>query len=248
MNKVKTRRRRAAIAVACAIVAIGVWRYASRSHAGDEARAESPGASPAHVLASSGVSALALALAAAAAPAAPALGPAERSLDVAALRKEFAGRPDAQAEVQRIVAFARFRDRVAAYGAGKDGMSATERTRLAREILAELPEHVARHEIVPVQAQAMTAALLTDAEADPAARAAQLEASRRQWDAYSRQTVGPSPAEDPRFQAYARQSRDIVQQVQSSVPDPQQQQIEIAQRLKALRVQLFDHTPSPGTH
>lgn len=246
MNKVKTRRRRAAIAVACAIVAIGVWRYASRSHAGDEARAESPGASPARVLASSGVSALASA--AAAAPAAPALGPAERSLDVAALRKEFAGRPDAQAEVQRIVAFARFRDRVAAYGAGKDGMSATERTRLAREILAELPEHVARHEIVPVQAQAMTAALLTDAEADSAARAAQLEASRRQWDAYSRQTVGPSPAEDPRFQAYARQSRDIVQQVQSSVPDPQQQQIEIAQRLKALRVQLFDHTPSPGTH
>lgn len=244
MKKVETHRRRVATAAACAIVAIcviGAWRYASRSHAGYGARADSVGASPASVSASSGVSGLAAA-------AASSVGSAERSLDVAALREALAGRPDAQAEVQRIVAFARFRDRVAAFGSGREGMSAAERARLAREILAELPEHVARHEIVPVQAQAMTAALLSDAEADPGVRAAQLEASRRQWDAYSRQTVGPSPAEDPRFQTYARQSRDIVQEVQSSVPDPQQQQIVIAQRLKALRVQLFDQAPLPGTH
>ncbi|MFA8311155.1 phospholipase C accessory protein PlcR, partial [Burkholderia pseudomallei] len=41
-------------------------------------------------------------------------GPAERRLDLVALRKSLEGRDDAQAQVQRIVAFARFRDRIAA--------------------------------------------------------------------------------------------------------------------------------------
>jgi hypothetical protein len=39
-----------------------------------------------------------------------------------------------------------------------------------------------------------------------------------------------------------------VAQVQSSTPDPVQQQAIIAQRLQALRVQLFDHASSPDTH
>jgi phospholipase C accessory protein PlcR len=173
-------------------------------------------------------------------------GPAERALDLAALRKSLAGRADAQAEVQRIVAFARFRDRVAAYGSG-EAMPEKERAELARQILAELPEHVARNEIVPVQAEALSVALLTEIEADPATRNAAIEALRQQWDAYARQTVGPSPAQDSRYQAYAQQSRDIIEQVQASVRDPQEQQLLIKQRLQALRVQLFDRTTSPNT-
>lgn len=175
-------------------------------------------------------------------------GRAERALDVPALRATLAGQPDADAQVRRIVALARFRDQIAAYASGGEAMPAAERAQTARQLLAELPEHVARNEILPVQAQAMTASLLIDAEPDPAARAAKTEAARAQWDAYARQTVGPSPAQDPRALAYAQQSKDIVAQVQSSIPDPPQQQTLIAQRLQALRVQLFDHASSPDTH
>jgi phospholipase C accessory protein PlcR len=175
-------------------------------------------------------------------------GPAERALDVSALRATLAEQADADAQVRRIVALARFRDQIAAYASSGEAMPAAERAQTARQLLSELPEHVARNEILPVQAEAMTAALLIDAEADPAAREAKIAAARAQWDAYARQTVGPSPAQDPRAIAYAQQSKEIVAQVQSSTPDPQQQQTLIAQRLQALRVQLFDHASSPDTH
>ncbi|MGG1949079.1 phospholipase C accessory protein PlcR [Trinickia sp. NRRL B-1857] len=227
---------RRAVLLAAVIVAVAVWRYERSSLAATEVPAVASGAPMASP------------------PASPAKetraepGPAERALDLAALRRALAGRPDAQAQLQRIVAFARFRDLVAAYGNGKQNMSAADRTRLARQILAELPEHVARNEVLPLQAEAMTAALLMDADPDPLTRSADLEASRRQWDAYARQTVGPSPAQDPRYVAYAQQSQEIFREVQATVADPRQQQVVIAQRLQALRVRLFDGASSPDKH
>ncbi|WP_321900197.1 phospholipase C accessory protein PlcR [Burkholderia cepacia] len=175
-------------------------------------------------------------------------GPEERRLDVDALRRSLAGRPDADAEVKRVVAFARFRDEVAAYGDRRNSLPQAERDALARRILDELPDHVARNEIVPVQAEALSAALLTDTEADPATRGAAIRSMRAQWDTYAQRTVGPSPAQDPRYLSYEQQSRDVVRQVQASIPDPDQQQAVIAQRLQALRVQLFDGASPSGVH
>ncbi|KVX08780.1 phospholipase C accessory protein PlcR [Burkholderia ubonensis] len=237
MNKNRTLWRRAG-AVAAIAAAVAIWRYESPP----QAAAASP--------ATSGVAANAAQAASTdtPAPTTVAPGPAERRLDLDALRRSLAGRPDADAELQRIVAFARFRDEIAAYGNGRDRLPSAERATLARRILDELPEHVARNEIVPVQAEALSVALLTDANADPATRGAAIQSMRQQWDAYARQTVGPSPAQDPRYQDYARQSRDIVLQVQASVPDPVQQQAVIAQRLQALRIQLFDGASSSGAH
>lgn len=229
-----------ALLVAAAIIVFAVWRYERSSHtASDAPSSEKSRTAITHAYSPSNPAEVR-------SPAEP--GPSERAIDVPALRQALEGRPDAEAEVHRVVAFARFRDRVAAYGANKDHLSAAERGRLARQILAELPEHVARNEIVPVQAQAMTAALLIDADPDPIKRDADLAASRRQWDAYAKETVGPSPAKDPRYQAYAQQSRAIFKEVQATVSDPAQQQAVIAQRLQALRVQLFDHASSPDTH
>lgn len=237
VNKNRTLWRRAG-AVAAIAAAVAIWRYESPP----QAAAASP--------ATSGVAANAAQAASTdtPAPTTVAPGPAERRLDLDALRRSLAGRPDADAELQRIVAFARFRDEIAAYGNGRDRLPSAERATLARRILDELPEHVARNEIVPVQAEALSVALLTDANADPATRGAAIQSMRQQWDAYARQTVGPSPAQDPRYQDYARQSRDIVLQVQASVPDPVQQQAVIAQRLQALRIQLFDGASSSGAH
>nr|WP_088509085.1 phospholipase C accessory protein PlcR [Burkholderia ubonensis] len=235
VNKNRTFWRRTG-AVAAIAAAVAIWRYESPTQAA---------ASPAN---SGAVANAARAAADTPAPTTVAPEPAERRLDLDALRRSLAGRPDADAELRRIVAFARFRDEIAAYGNGRDRLPSAERAALARRILDELPEHVARNEIVPVQAEALSAALLTDANADPATRGAAIQSMRQQWDAYARQTVGPSPAQDPRYQDYARQSRDIVLQVQASVPDPVQQQAVIAQRLQALRVQLFDGASPSGAH
>lgn len=167
-------------------------------------------------------------------------GSAQRALDLDALRRSLAGRSDGEAERERIVAFARFRDGLAAYGRERAAMSESERAQRARALLAELPQHVARKEIVPVQAEAVSVALLTDAEPDPVVRDEAIAQMRRQWDSYARASVGPSPASDPRFQAYLRESRRIVEQVQAGTAEPAAQQAAIAQQLLALRVQLFD--------
>lgn len=175
-------------------------------------------------------------------------GPAERRLDIAALRKSLAGRPDAEAEVQRILAFARFQDQVADYGANRKNMSDQDKRILAQQILGELPEHVARNEIVPVQAEALSAALLMDAEPDPATRDAAIQNMQQQWNSYAQQTVGPSPAQDPRFQTYSQQAKQIVDQVQATVRDPDQQQTIIGQRLQTLRTQIYDGGAPSGTN
>lgn len=172
-------------------------------------------------------------------------GPAESALNLSALQKELASRPDAEAEIRRIVAFARFRDEVSAYGAERNGMSPDQRRSEAQHIMSELAGHVANNEILPLQAEAMSATLLSDAESDPNVRDAEIRSVKQQWDAYSQQTVGPSPALDPRHQAYVQQSTQIIQDVQSQVSDPAQQQVIIASRLQALRSQLYD---VPSSH
>ncbi|WP_321967981.1 phospholipase C accessory protein PlcR [Burkholderia cepacia] len=236
-NRALWRRTGAIAAIGVAVVAI--WRY----EAATPAQAASSGTPVATAGTRSGAADTFGTGTGAATP-----GPEERRLDVDALRRSLAGRPDADAEVKRIVAFARFRDVVAAYGDRRNSLPPTERDALARRILDELPDHVARNEIVPVQAEALSAALLTDTEADPATRGAAIRSMRAQWDTYAQRTVGPSPAQDPRYLSYEQQSRDVVRQVQASIPDPDQQQAVIAQRLQALRVQLFDGASPSGVH
>ncbi|WP_423395460.1 phospholipase C accessory protein PlcR [Burkholderia sp. LMG 21824] len=234
-NRALWRRTGAIAAIGVAVVA--VWRYEATT----PAQAASSGTPAATASVVPGV-------AESFGTGAATRGPEERRLDVDALRRSLAGRPDADTEVKRIVAFARFRDEVAAYGDRRNSMPQAERAALARRILDELPDHVARNEIVPVQAEALSAALLTDTEADPATRSAAIRSMRAQWDAYAQQTLGPSPAQDPRYLSYEQQSRDVVRQVQASIPDPDQQQAVIAQRLQALRVQLFDGASPSGVH
>ncbi|WP_175956856.1 phospholipase C accessory protein PlcR [Burkholderia sp. BCC0405] len=237
MKKNRALWRRTGAIAAIGVAAVAVWRYEATT----PAQAASSGTPAATASVAPGV-------AESFGTGAATRGPEERRLDVDALRRSLAGRPDADAEVKRVVAFARFRDEVAAYGDRRNSMPQAERAALARRILDELPDHVARNEIVPVQAEALSAALLTDTEADPATRSAAIRSMRAQWDAYARQTLGPSPAQDPRYLSYEQQSRDVVRQVQASIPDPDQQQAVIAQRLQALRVQLFDGASPSGVH
>ena len=167
-------------------------------------------------------------------------GPAERDLDLAALHKSMAGRPDADAEVRRVVAFARFQDQVDNYGENRANMPDADKRILAQQILGELPEHVAREEVLPMQAEELSAALLIDIEPNLVTRDAAIQTMKRQWDDYSAKRVGPSPEEDPRFKRYSQQETQIVDQVLATVRDPNEQQIIIRQRLDALRTQIYD--------
>lgn len=241
MKKNRALWRRTGAIAAIGVAAVAIWRY----EAATPAQAASSGTPVATAGTRSGA---ADTFGTGTGTGAATPGPEERRLDVDALRRSLAGRPDADAEVKRIVAFARFRDEVAAYGDRRNSLPPAERDALARRILDELPDHVARNEIVPVQAEALSAALLTDTEADPATRGAAIRSMRVQWDTYAQRTVGPSPAQDPRYLSYEQQSRDVVRQVQASIPDPDQQQAVIAQRLQALRVQLFDGASPSGVH
>ncbi|MGH8781655.1 phospholipase C accessory protein PlcR [Paraburkholderia sp.] len=227
---------RSTVLLVAVVTVTAVWRYETPSSAATIPRTQSTPTQPA-------------AAAPDTQPAASATvaGPAERRLDLAALRRSLAGRADSEAEVQRILAFARFQDQVAAYGKNRQDMSDADRRVLAQQILGELPEHVANDEVLPVQAEALSAALMTDVYSDPGTRSAALQTMQQQWNAYAQQTVGPSPAQDPRFQTYQQQAQQIVQQVHASVQDPEQQQVVLGQRLQALRTQLYDGAPQSGT-
>lgn len=176
------------------------------------------------------------------------VGPAEQRLDVDALRSSLAGRPDAEAEVQRVVAFARFQDLLARYGEARASGSDKDKRALAQQILGELPAHVQRNEIVPVQAQAqaLSASILADTYTDPATRDAAIQSMLQEWNAYAQQAVGPSPDQDPRHQDYLQQARQIVDDVKATVDDPEQRQALIGQRLQALRTQLYEGVSQAG--
>ncbi|MGB7193984.1 MAG: phospholipase C accessory protein PlcR [Collimonas pratensis] len=175
-------------------------------------------------------------------------GPAERRLNLVALRQALAGRADGEAEVTRILSFARFQDQVSAYGENRKSLSDKDRRAEAQNILNALPDHVARKEIMPVQAKAMSIALLQDSEPDLATRNAAIQNVQQQWNDYAKLTIGQSPAQDPRHQVYDQESLQIVQRVQAAVPDAAQQQVAIAQQLQTLRSRLYDNAPAAAVH
>lgn len=163
-------------------------------------------------------------------------GPAERSLDLPALRQSLSSQPDGEEKLTHILAFARFRDRIEMLAVMPSGDRVTQ----ALQLLEELPEHVYRGELPPVQAIPLSSALLEYAESNPVARSLKEKQSEQRWKQYAQKTVGPSPALDPRHKMYERESLRIYQEVMSTVNDPQQQQAVLMSRLQALRVQLYD--------
>lgn len=169
-------------------------------------------------------------------------GRAERSLDLSVLRKALASKPNGEAEFERIVAFARFRDSIDAYAQSRPYLSAEQKRAQAQQIIDQLQQHVDQKEILPIEAKEINAFLVQDVELNPDLRAADIQAVKQQWDNYAQQTIGPSPALDPRHQVYEQEGAKIVLDAQG-IGDPDQQQAVMEQKLKALRGQLYD-TPS----
>lgn len=129
----------------------------------------------------------------------------------AALKEVLKDQPNAEAEIRRLVEFARFQKGFERWQSLREEPgSAQARAEIASELLRLLPDHVRRQEVIGGEALMLQAALLEDAEPDPARREV-----RRQELAKEVETVT------------AEQSRAL--QAQESVRQRQQQQFETLQ-------------------
>jgi hypothetical protein len=114
-----------------------------------------------------------------------------------------------------------------------DPAAADERRRLAREIDAGIEAHLALRETTGAEAVLLKSAVLDETVADPAQRAAQLEAFRQQLA-----SANP-PERDPRVADYLRQEAAIVADWQSH-PASQRDPVALARRLQQLQVAVFN--------
>lgn len=158
-------------------------------------------------------------------------GPMERGLDIDQLRSDLAtSGKSVEDEVDRLVKLARFRDRMNVLAEVLPTLSDDERRQESYEVLHQLPEHVAKGEILPREALATTRALLQIGEADPVVRDELTKRMTASLQAYVKQVVGPEPITESRFQSYAQERDRMVSEVQSSVQDPEARQAAMAQR------------------
>jgi hypothetical protein len=114
-----------------------------------------------------------------------------------------------------------------------DAGAADERRRLAREIDAGIEAHLALRETTGAEAVLLKSAVLDETVADPAQRAAQLQAFRQKLA-----SANP-PESDPRVAAYQRQEAAIVAEWQSR-PASQRDPVALARRLQQLQVAVFN--------
>lgn len=158
-------------------------------------------------------------------------GPMERGLDVDQLRRDLADSgKSVEAEVDRLVKLARFRDRMNVFAEMLPSLSDEERQQESYEVLNQLPEHVANGEILPREALVTTRALLQLGESDPVVRDELMKRMTASLQAYVKQVVGPEPITESRFQNYAQERDRMVSEVQSTVQDPEARQAAMAQR------------------
>ncbi|MDP9991743.1 hypothetical protein J2W28_002920 [Variovorax boronicumulans] len=158
-------------------------------------------------------------------------GPLERGLDIDQLKRDLAGSgKDLEEELDRLVKLARFRDRMNVLAEVLPSLSDEERRQESYEVLHQLPEHVAKGEILPREALVTTTALLQIGESDPVVRDELTKRLTASLQAHARQLVGPEPITESRFQSYAQERDRMVSEVQSSVADPEARQAAMAQR------------------
>ncbi len=163
-------------------------------------------------------------------------GARERGLDIVQLRRDLSGTgKDVAQEVDRIVALARFRDRINTLAQMLPNLSDEERRDESYAILEQLPRHVANGEILPVEAIASTRALIQIGEPDPTIRDALTKQLTESLQAHARQKVGPAPTTEPRYQSYTQARNQMAGEVQASVQDPDERQRVMARRELEIR-------------
>jgi hypothetical protein len=229
------------LGAAALLTALGAWLFLTDtdSHAaaaGPSANAAAPAASQAPATTREGVvlarrAAGYTAFAPGASPYLTSAGARERGLDIVQLRRDLAGTgKDVAQEVERIVALARFRDRMDTLARVLPTLSDEERRAESYAIVDQMPRHVANGEILPVEAIASTRALIQIGESDPAIRDELTKRLTGSLQSHARQMLGPEPTSEPRYQSYTQARNQMASEVQAAVQDPEERQRVMAQR------------------
>jgi hypothetical protein len=198
-----TRWRAAGLACAAVLLGATVWWWAQPE---GEGRPSAPG-SPLTTSGSGhgrpaqpGTAPPAAALAAASEAVPPELTPAQWS----ALQQALADHPQREREIQRVLAYTRLQQRLAAWEALAGSADLAQRQAVAREVILQLPTHLANRELSAAEAEAILAEMALVLAPDPAQRASWMHAERQRWAAHA-------PATDLTEQQRARQQDEAYQ-------------------------------------
>lgn len=161
----------------------------------------------------------------------------------AALREATQGQPNGHGELQRLVEFARFQKGFERWQNLREQPKTEEdRRALARELLAAVPEHLKRQEMMAGEALLVQTALLEDAEPDPARRLALQQQARTQIEGMVRDQGNLGAADDAtrtrQVQELQRRQAEIIRKCQSQ-PGGVCDQRTLEAEMQAARVSVF---------
>jgi hypothetical protein len=156
------------------------------------------------------------------------------------LNKALASNPNKDEERNRLVSYLRFQRAVTKWGEMTNGPSTPERVELAREVMQEMPTHVANGEVNPGEAMMAATAMAVDLEPDEAKRAAWIEAQR----ARLRATESPEQAkavrdEQDKVKKFEAEKDAITARWMSS-HEPGSDPATLQEQIDALRARTFD--------
>jgi hypothetical protein len=156
-----------------------------------------------------------------------------------ALNKALEKEPNKVQERNRLVDYLRFQRAVSKWSEMKDSPNVAERQGLARELVQQLPSHVANGEINSGEASLLLTAVATDLEADPAKRQAWVEAQRSQLQGTQTEDQAKALQEEKRKnEDFARQQAELVARWQKS-PVAEQDPATLERQLQALREKVY---------
>lgn len=158
-----------------------------------------------------------------------------------ALNKALEKEPNKAQERNRLVNYLRFQRAVAKWSQMKDGPNVAERQSLARELVQEMPTHVANGEINSGEATLLLTAVAADLESDPAKRQAWVDAQRAKLQGTQSEAQTAALQEEKRKnEEFARLQAEVVARWQkSSVAE--QDPATLERQLQALREKVFGH-------
>lgn len=164
--------------------------------------------------------------------------------DWAALNRALAHEPNQAQERARLVSYLRFQRSVATWRQMQDGPATAERQALAREVVAQVPDHVAKREVNAGEALMVLNAMAADIEPDTTRRTAWLADQQKRLQATQTEAEASAlKAEKQKNEDFARQQAEIVAQWEST-PVANRDPVTLERQLQLLRDKVYGSTPN----
>lgn len=160
-----------------------------------------------------------------------------------ALNKALEHEPDKARERQRLVSYLRFQRAAAQWSEMKDGPDVARRQALGREIVAQLPEHVANGEVNAGEAIVLLTAIGEDLEPDMARRKTWMETQQARLQGTQTDAQAKALAEEKRKnEEFGRLQAEVVAKWQAA-PAAERDPAVLERQLQALREKVYATSP-----